>query len=102
MTNKSSGPQPRGKIDKQIALASVGAKLWLAKGVTLLAKFDGEFASRAQAYAGTGNCGIVGDRPHVIATQPCRLVAHMRHRAGASAWRLYTDTVEKLPDGERG
>jgi len=39
MTQKSSGTQPRGKIDKQIALASVGAELWLAKGMTLLAKF---------------------------------------------------------------
>jgi hypothetical protein len=36
------------------ALASAGAELRLANGVTLLAKFDGEFASHAQTYAGTG------------------------------------------------
>lgn len=39
---------------KDAALASAGAELRLAKGITLLAKFDGEFASRAQTYAGTG------------------------------------------------
>jgi len=33
---------------------SAGAELRLANGVTLLAKFDGEFASRSSAYAGTG------------------------------------------------
>ena len=31
-----------------------GAELRLANGVTLLAKIDGEFASHAQTYAGTG------------------------------------------------
>ena len=36
------------------ALASAGTELRLANGVTLLAKFDGEFASRASTYAGTG------------------------------------------------
>src|SRR5262249_7607143 len=39
---------------KNAALASAGAELRLANGVSLLAKFDGEFASRAQTYAGTG------------------------------------------------
>jgi autotransporter-associated beta strand protein len=39
---------------KDSALASAGAELRLANGVTLLAKFDGEFASHAQTYAGTG------------------------------------------------
>ena len=39
---------------KNSALASAGAELRLANGVTLLAKFDGEFASHAQTYAGTG------------------------------------------------
>jgi outer membrane autotransporter protein len=39
---------------KDSALASAGAELRLANGVTLLGKFDGEFASRAQTYAGTG------------------------------------------------
>ncbi|MCG2666478.1 autotransporter domain-containing protein [Bradyrhizobium sp. GCM10023182] len=40
---------------KNAALASAGAELKLANGVTLSAKFDGEFASRAQTYAGTGS-----------------------------------------------
>ena len=39
---------------KNSALASAGAEYRLANGVTLLAKFDGEFASHSQAYAGTG------------------------------------------------
>jgi YVTN family beta-propeller protein/autotransporter-associated beta strand protein len=39
---------------KDSALASAGAELRLANGVTLLAKFDGEFASRSNTYAGTG------------------------------------------------
>lgn len=39
---------------KDAALASVGAELRLARGVTLLARFDGEFANHAQTYAGTG------------------------------------------------
>lgn len=40
------------------ALASAGAELRLANGVTLLAKFDGEFAERAQTYAGTGTLRV--------------------------------------------
>ena len=39
---------------KNSALASAGAELRLANGVTLLGKFDGEFASRSSTYAGTG------------------------------------------------
>jgi uncharacterized protein with beta-barrel porin domain len=39
---------------KNTALASAGADLRLVNGVTLLAKFDGEFASHAQTYTGTG------------------------------------------------
>ena len=39
---------------KDSALASAGAELRLANGVTLLSKFDGEFASRSNTYAGTG------------------------------------------------
>jgi hypothetical protein len=35
-------------------LASAGAKLRLANGVSLLGKFDGEFAGRRNSYAGTG------------------------------------------------
>jgi T5SS/PEP-CTERM-associated repeat protein/autotransporter-associated beta strand protein len=39
---------------KNSALTSAGAELRLASGVTLLAKFDGEFASHSSTYAGTG------------------------------------------------
>jgi YVTN family beta-propeller protein/autotransporter-associated beta strand protein len=39
---------------KDSALASAGAELRLANGVTLLGKFDGEFANHSQTYAGTG------------------------------------------------
>ena len=39
---------------KNSALASAGTELRLANGVTLLAKFDGEFASHSATYAGTG------------------------------------------------
>ncbi len=39
---------------KDSALASAGAEYRLANGLTLLAKFDGEFASRSSTYAGTG------------------------------------------------
>jgi hypothetical protein len=35
-------------------LATISQRLRLANGVTLLAKFDGEFASRSFTYAGTG------------------------------------------------
>jgi outer membrane autotransporter protein len=36
------------------ALTSAGAELRLANGITLLAKFDGEFASNSSTYSGTG------------------------------------------------
>jgi outer membrane autotransporter protein len=36
------------------ALVSAGAELRLANGVTVLGKFDGDFASHSQTYAGTG------------------------------------------------
>jgi autotransporter-associated beta strand protein len=39
---------------KDSALVSAGAEYRLANGVTLLAKFDSEFASRSSTYAGTG------------------------------------------------
>jgi outer membrane autotransporter protein len=39
---------------KNSALASAGTELRFADGVTLLAKFDGEFASHSSTYAGTG------------------------------------------------
>ncbi len=46
----STARRPR----KTLALASAGAELRLVNGVTLLAKFDGEFARGSQTYAGTG------------------------------------------------
>jgi uncharacterized protein YhjY with autotransporter beta-barrel domain len=39
---------------KDSALVSAGGELRVANGVTLLAKFDGEFAGRSNTYAGTG------------------------------------------------
>jgi outer membrane autotransporter protein len=39
---------------KNSALTSAGAELRLANSVTLVGKFDGEFASRSSTYAGTG------------------------------------------------
>src|SRR5262249_41652867 len=39
---------------KNSALTSAGAEYRLANGVTLLAKFDGEFAAHSSTYAGTG------------------------------------------------
>jgi T5SS/PEP-CTERM-associated repeat protein/autotransporter-associated beta strand protein len=41
-------------LAKNSALTSAGGELRLANGVALLAKFDGEFASRSNTYAGTG------------------------------------------------
>jgi hypothetical protein len=43
-----------GRANPTCALASAGTELRLANGVTLLSRFDGEFASRASTYAGTG------------------------------------------------
>lgn len=40
---------------KNAGLASAGAELKFANGVTLSAKFDGEFAARSTTYAGTGS-----------------------------------------------
>jgi autotransporter-associated beta strand protein len=39
---------------KNSALTSAGAELRLINGVSVLAKFDGEFATHSQTYAGTG------------------------------------------------
>jgi uncharacterized protein with beta-barrel porin domain len=39
---------------KNSALTSAGVELRLANGVTLLGKFDGDFASHSSTYAGTG------------------------------------------------
>ncbi|MCP3470313.1 autotransporter domain-containing protein [Bradyrhizobium sp. CCGUVB1N3] len=43
---------------KDVALVSAGAELRLAKGISLLGKFDGEFAGKAQTYAGTGTVRV--------------------------------------------
>ena len=39
---------------KNSTLTSAGAELRLANGVSLLAKFDGEFAAHSSTYAGSG------------------------------------------------
>src|ERR1700730_18042152 len=44
---------------KNSALTSAGAELRLINGVSLLAKFDGEFAAHSQTYAGTGTVRYV-------------------------------------------
>jgi uncharacterized protein with beta-barrel porin domain len=41
-------------LPKNSALTSAGAELRVANGVTLLAKFDGDFASHSSTYGGTG------------------------------------------------
>ena len=41
-------------LPKNFALTSVGGELRLANGVTLLAKFGGDFASNSSTYGGTG------------------------------------------------
>ena len=41
-------------LPQNSALASAGGELRLANGITLLAKFDGEFASHSSTYGGTG------------------------------------------------
>ena len=43
---------------KNSALTSAGTELRLANGVTLLAKFDGEFAGHSSTYAGTGTVRV--------------------------------------------
>jgi uncharacterized protein with beta-barrel porin domain len=44
---------------KNSALTSGGAELRFINGVSLLAKFDGEFAAHSQTYAGTGTVRYV-------------------------------------------
>jgi uncharacterized protein with beta-barrel porin domain len=39
---------------KDSAVASAGAEYRLANGISLIGKFDGEFASHSSTYAGTG------------------------------------------------
>jgi autotransporter-associated beta strand protein len=46
---------------KNSALTSAGAELRLANGVSLLAKFDGEFASHSSTYAAPASCAIRGE-----------------------------------------
>ena len=61
------------------ALASAGAELRLANGVSLLGKFDGEFASRSTTYGGTGMfryrrpaCSGVSDRDRLAGREQLR------------------------------
>jgi len=42
------------RIAKNAALTTAGAQLWFTTNWSLLAKFDGEFASASQTYAGSG------------------------------------------------
>jgi uncharacterized protein with beta-barrel porin domain len=44
---------------KNSAPTSAGAELRLASGVSVLAKFDGEFANGSQTYGGTGTVRYV-------------------------------------------
>jgi autotransporter-associated beta strand protein len=44
---------------KDSALVSAGSELRLANGVSLLGKFDGEFANHSSTYAGTGTVRVV-------------------------------------------
>jgi outer membrane autotransporter protein len=44
---------------KNSALTSAGAELRLANGISLIGKFDSEFAGRAQTYGGTGTVRYV-------------------------------------------
>jgi hypothetical protein len=46
------------RIPNNSALTSAGAELRLINGVSLLGKFDGEFAAHAQTYAGTGTLRV--------------------------------------------
>ena len=41
-------------LPQNAALASAGGELRFGNGITLLAKFDGEFASHSSTYGGTG------------------------------------------------
>ncbi len=41
-------------LPKESALASAGAELHITPALSLLAKFDGEFAGGSRTYAGTG------------------------------------------------
>ncbi|WP_247320889.1 autotransporter outer membrane beta-barrel domain-containing protein [Bradyrhizobium sp. 141] len=43
---------------KDAAVVSAGAELKLSRAISLLGKFDGEFAGKAQTYAGTGTVRV--------------------------------------------
>ena len=66
---------------KDSALASAGAELKLANGVTLAAKLDGEFASRAQTYTGTGTVRWAGSNAPAI----LGVVQQIHHRGNYKA-----------------
>ena len=48
---------------KDSALASAGAELRLANGVTLIGKLDGEFAAARRPTPAPGRCATRGERP---------------------------------------
>jgi outer membrane autotransporter protein len=51
---------------KNAALTSAGAELRLVNGISLLGKFDGEFAAHSQTYAGTPALRLVIRRRHLL------------------------------------
>jgi hypothetical protein len=62
----------RRHLRQRFALASASAELRLANGVTLIAKFDGEFSGHSSTYAGTGTDGsvcVVGKRACLAGTR---------------------------------
>ena len=61
------------------ALASAGAELRLANGITLLAKFDGEFASHSSTYAGTGTIRYAGNAGRRICAFMSTRPAYLTH-----------------------
>lgn len=52
-------PTPAFNIDGAAPLVSAGSELRLRNGWSVNGKFDGEFASRLQTYAGTGTVRYV-------------------------------------------
>jgi uncharacterized protein with beta-barrel porin domain len=58
--NKRPGSRPSSRAIAEYsaaadsALVSAGTEYRLANGVTLIGKFDGEFAAHSSTYAGTG------------------------------------------------
>jgi len=70
---------------KNAALASAGAELRLLNGVSLLAKFDGEFANHSQTYTGTANpLHVVERRPRCQTQRPQPMAAEWSNTTGTN------------------